>query len=339
MVTSVVHVSSVHAADDNRITEKECRALLEAGYRVSLLTASARPVTVPNLRVIRLAPPQTRFVRLTQTLRQIFTRCREEQADLYHLHDPELIPVGLALKALGATVLYDAHEDLPEQVKSKQYLPRMAKALLPPAIEFVLPKVLARFDGVIAASEELGHKLAAPRRETIFNYPRLDEFEAAPTPVAERSLKVAYIGVLSETRGFVEMLEAAADARRAHPTLQFLLIGGEGTPGLIDRYPRLLDAAGAVWTGRQPRSEVVRQLRDVRVAFCILQPTPAYLRSIPTKVFEYMASGTPVIASDFSYWRNIYREGVVFVDPAKPQSVSEAPNGLLGDPAAATRLA
>ena len=49
-------------------------------------------------------------------------------ADLYHFHDPEFLPWGVRLARAGKRVVYDAHEDVPTQIRSKDWIPAAARA-------------------------------------------------------------------------------------------------------------------------------------------------------------------------------------------------------------------
>jgi glycosyltransferase involved in cell wall biosynthesis len=91
------------------------------------------------------------------------------------------------------------------------------------------------------------------------------------------------------------------------------------------------------WLGR---SEAVRQLSEARCGLVVLHPTQAYLLSYPVKMFEYMAAGLPVIASDFPLWREILdgHDCALFVDPCDPDDIAKAIDWMFAHPDEAEQM-
>ena len=92
----------------------------------------------------------------------------------------------------------------------------------------------------------------------------------------------------------------------------------------------------AGWTA--PRSSTC--WGDARVGLVVFQPVENYIDAQPTKLFEYLASGVPVVASDFPVWREIVAavDAGLLVDPTDPAAVSAAIDALLDDPERAAAM-
>ena len=92
--------------------------------------------------------------------------------------------------------------------------------------------------------------------------------------------------------------------------------------------------------GYLDRPQVVDALRRAMVGLCVLHPTVNYIDSMPIKLFEYMAAGIPVIASDFPLWRELVGDSgaAIFVDPLDPEAIGHAIQSLLDDPTRAEQM-
>ena len=94
------------------------------------------------------------------------------------------------------------------------------------------------------------------------------------------------------------------------------------------------------YLGWQSREQVAALLGTAKVGMVSLHPTANHIHSQPIKLFEYMAAGIPVIASDFPLWRTIV-EGChcgILVDPMDPGAISRAICTLLDHPEEASRM-
>ena len=93
----IIHLSSAHPRNDIRIFIKMCTSLANDSYNVSLVVADGKNDELRNkVSIIDVGVTiGGRFSRMTKTVSRVFEKAKKLDGDIYHLHDPELIPIGL----------------------------------------------------------------------------------------------------------------------------------------------------------------------------------------------------------------------------------------------------
>jgi hypothetical protein len=296
----ILHITTAHRADDARIYHKECVSLWRAGYDVQLVAPGpSRPADAHGPAVIGLGGPRSRLVRMAGAPLRVLRVLRRERPDLIHIHDPELLLVVPIARLLGCRIVYDAHEDAPRHITSKPYIPAAIRPSVARCFEF-FENLVTRLCGlVVAATPDIADRFAALGRTTVCirNFALTREFSVG---AAERGQSLVYIGGLRADRGAYDMV-ALAD-RLELP----LHLAGPGWPaGLVDELSRLPGWRHCTYHGVLDRTGVAELLKSCSVGLALLHPRPNYVTSLPVKMFEYLAAGLPVLASDFSYWREL----------------------------------
>src|SRR5438132_1690306 len=329
----VVHLTSVHTAFDVRVFHKEGKSLARSGKNVVLIAPHPSDKVVDSVEVKGIRSSGGRFVRMTRTAWRLYREALRQNGDVYHFHDPELIPLGLLLKARGNTVVYDLHEDVPSDILHKDYIPRRLRRPLMWCVRKLEDAACRRFSGLVAATPTIARRFYSinPNTVVVHNFPMLDEI--APNvalPWSERNAAVAYIGSISERRGIRKVLKALALLPSDSPA-QMMLAGPFSPGGLLTELERLPGWARVQYLGVLDRPSVANLLSRVRLGLMVLQPEPNFVNAMPIKLFEYMAAGIPVIASDFPLWRQIIEEAGcgLLVDPQDPQAIARAMEYLL----------
>lgn len=320
----VVHVSSAHPWTDNRVHLREARSLADAGYRVHLVAVDNNlRVQDTGVTVVRLRP-RKRIARIIMGSLSAVTVALKTKASVFHLHDPELIWAIPMLRVLGKTVIYDAHEDLPSQLLDKHYIP---KAMRTPAsaLAGLLVSATKLSTHVVAATERIAERYSEGAVTVVRNYPRLRESDADKSPIEERARSLVYVGAISESRGVMQMLDAISS--EAFPADWTLELAGSIVPTALEERLRQHPAWARIrYHGVVSPDEARDIVSTARIGIVTLQASAAYVDSLPTKMFEYLAAGLPVVASNFPLWRRIVegnRCGLL-VDEKSPTAIAEA---------------
>ena len=311
---SVAVLTSVHEPFDPRIFHKQARALATAGHRVTLLAPSTGDKIVDGVRVWGVPAPRSRAGRPLVWLR-LLGRALRLRADVYHFHDPELLPLGLLLAWLtGRPVVYDAHEYYRDEVAARPWLPRPLRRVAAEAVHATETLVARRIAAVVAVNEHMaaGFRARGARSVAVHNYPPLAYFDLRTRPKQLPGPVVAYVGVLTRHRGLGTVWEAGRRLRALLPEAEVRVIGRvrweDAPPSLSRERERWSAAAGTRFLGVVPAQEVPAALAEAAVGWIPFCRTPNNERTIPLKLLEYMAAGRPVVTSDFGFIAAIVRD-------------------------------
>lgn len=332
-LSRVVHVSSAHPANDPRIHDKECSTLLEAGYDVEIIATGIRPAGTP-IPVTITWRPTSRAIRVTAgaAVAILYALCRRPV--LVHLHDPELAPFLPLLRICGIIAVFDSHEDIPAALRDKQYL-SVAKRKVAGRFGVRLVRYIDRWcDGVVAATPSIARAFSSNKTCLVQNYPITSQWQTS-TGFSERQ-HLVYIGGLSEARGAWHMLDAMQVLRRTCPDLR-LKIAGNVSAQLLRDLQGHPSWESIDYLGVLTREEVSALLGNSMIGLVLFQSAHNHVESQPTKLFEYMAAGLPVVASDFEHWRKLVDlpQAGLTVEPQDAAAVAGAVCQLVRDRKAA----
>lgn len=318
----VMLANAGHKPLDTRIFHKEARSLQQVGHKVTLIIPHREDFIKEGVQIISVSLPVKGWEQLVKCPWKIFLKARQQPRNaVFHLHDSELLLVGLALKFSGRKVIYDAHEDTPLQISYQHWIPTLVKPFY--SVFYRLLEKLAGwwFDAVIVAEPVIAKYFLTRKTLLIRNFPIASSFQKEIS-LAESQFDLAYVGLLSEARGIVEMLEAHKMAS-AKKFMSFVL-GGKFAPATLER--ELLPKYNVEYRAWLSYEEMVATLYNSKAGIIIPHPIERYKTNYPVKLFEYMAAGLPVIASKEGESAEFVREGEagILVDPLRADEIAAA---------------
>jgi len=338
----VAILTTVHSALDGRIFHKQAVSLAQAGYDITLFAPldphAEAIVRQHNIAYMPLRPPGRRMARPLQWLR-LMRLLRQNRYDVWHFHDPELLPLAIVWKWLFARqvfLIYDVHEDVRKDILSKAWIASYLRKPVSRIATVVERWGMRSCQLVVAAGDSIVERVTASsqRSITVRNYPLLrQEISVARSAKDGQPVRVIYPGALTEVRGIRDVVQAMDELQDCDVKL---LLMGRFYPASFEREIRQIAGSKVEIHSQVPFDKVPQYLQTSHIGVVCFHSTPAEAGSLPVKLFEYMQAGLPVIASDFPVWREIIESAgcglLVEPGPGNAQQIAAAIRRLVNDP-------
>ncbi len=330
----ILVASSLHSVDDPRVFQKEAVSLAKR-YDVHVVAVGELPTSASQgiVKGVTLHPFTRRGGKVLGTLRayrQIRMCFREVRPDVFHFHDPELVPLGLWLSFVGrCKVVYDVHEDVLKTLAKKRWLPQPLKGPLAWLFGKLEMMAVRRFDAVIVAEPYAMKRFETANSVLIRNYFPLLADRPRKAYNGSRPLKLIYVGSLTKMRGVSSLVEALDYIKTP---AELLLVGKFHS----EDFKRQVLAArpNVKYLGWAPLEKVFDHLCKADIGMNCVWPAPSHDEMLGTKVFDYMAARLAIITSNFSVWPVMVEEAGcgVCVDPKDPKAIAAAIDELASEP-------
>lgn len=308
------------------------------------MARASGPLEEDGVRVIPLPQPRGRLARFAG-IPGLLSRVLAQRGDIYHLHNPDTLPLALALRAMGKRVVYDTHEDFSRRLYARQWIPRPLRGPLATAVAAAEGLVARLVQLPIATQpavrDRLGRRALLLENPPIITGPLIDEAhrQAAALEREEGIFRLVYPGRITRPRGLFTMLEALQRVNEQRPC-RLWLIGPFDDAG---DFPAAQDHPGwnyVDYLGVLPQAAAFAHILRADAGLVTLHDTGDFRDTSPNKLFEYQTFGIPFIASDFPRWREVLRgtEAGLFVPPGDAEAVAHAILTLADDPARRRQL-
>ena len=335
MSVRIVHISSVHPWKDPRIFLKQCVSLAKHGFDVHLLTPDSLDEEHEEVRLHKVwsqDPAQMKKGLLRKLLRPyaLFKKARALDPAIIHFHDPELIPWALAHRLMGYTMVYDVHEDNKTAIRHRSYIRKPFKSILSWAIGLIESMAHATMTTVLA---EAYYERRFPKGVVVANYQQIPEQWLPDKKTGQPSdtkgqAHILYTGNIEIERGVIKYLDATRSLDHIH-----LHLIGRCYPHTFEKTKNAQQGleARVHWEGvgsYVPFQRIIERYaeRDWLAGLIVFPYSDHYKDTHPTKFFEYMAFGIPIIYTDFPEWKKLLEplDVGLAVNPDNPQELVDA---------------
>ena len=344
MVLKICHVTSVHQRYDTRIFYKECTSLAKAGYDVTLLVADNKAPEIRNgVKIISADfKPTSRLDRILHSSRVMFKYAMQVDAEIYHLHDPELLLVAKKLKQNSKKVIFDSHENYPAQIACKRYLPAALRQTAASVYKLYETSALRCCDAVVVPCTFYGglNIFEGRCKKTVYisNAPKLEELYDKYNPENRKWNKaICHVGGLTYERGITHLIKAAYKA-----DVKLILAGKFSPNGYHEELQKMPEYQCVDYRGFVNRDGLMEIFNESSIGIATILDIGQYntFDNLYTKVYEYMSVGLPVIVSKYAYADKAvsrYKFGLS-VKPDDINAIAEAIRQIIESPTAAKKM-
>ena len=332
----VCHIISAFARDDTRIFWKQCRSLVKSGYSVTLITNDGgESETREGVKIIPSGFKYSgRLHRILFARKINYRKALEVNADIFQIHDPEFIPLGLRLKRIGKHVVYDSHEDFPRQILEKDWIPGIFRKTISLLAEAYLFRSLKKFDAIFTVTPHIVENLSRSLKNVflVTNYPVVEAIikEFSFDEYQSRGNKLCYAGTVYRSSLQENIIKAIENKEE----VEYIIIGT-----IDEKYKLELSEAllyrNVQFLNHVPKDILNHHYQNVTIGIAVFDYSPNLGYKTGSlgvnKIFEYMSFGLPVICTDFVLWKEIidkYNCGIC-VNPNNIYEIRDAINYLV----------
>lgn len=330
----VCHVSSAHKNDDARIFRLECVSLAAAGYDVYMVI-EGESKDVQGVHIVGLGhQPESRIRRMTSFAKKAYRKALSLNCDIYHIHDPELLPYARKLKKHGKKVIFDSHENTLEQMTDKTWIPRILRGIVARSYREYASNLFKELDCLISVTPHIVDQLKDLNSNTymVTNYPIITDMKERNCQQKE-ILSLCFTGGITPDWNHELIIETIDDIAG----VQYNLCGRSN-----DEYLSVLQKTPGwkkvKYFGKVPFEKATQIQNESDVGVALLKPsnnTGGMIGTIGnTKLFEYLMAGLPIICTNFVLWKEIvdnYQCGVC-VDSNDKKALRDAIHYMINNP-------
>ena len=264
------------------------------------------------------------------------------QPDILHFHDPELMFVSKMLQSKNTQVIFDVHEDVAKGILTKIWIPFNLRSLVA-NIYIIFEKLLTPNMGLVLAERSYldSYKIYKHNRKAVVENLPIEKITRIGSDNTKYPVTTfAYLGSITVSRGAIKMIKIIKKLREKGQNARLVFIGpvnDEVSPSPF--YKKAIEEGWLDSYGYMQADNALKIIQKCHVGLAILDSEPNYINSYPTKMFEYMGLGLPVIVSNFSLYQEVVNDSDCgfTVDPKDEKQLEYLMSFLIRHPEQATK--
>ncbi len=334
----VLIYTTVHPWNDGRIYHRQAQTLKNY-YDLTLIGVKAGNDFAPNN--VKLLPAWKKLSDRFKNHIIVIKHLIKHTYDAYHFHDPELLYTAPIIKAFYpfAKVVYDVHENYPLIILEKEYIPKLMRKTISFLFIWIEKFFLLFVDLVIYTTDVIGKNYAFGnyKKTRINNLPSIKLIGTNPICADTKKAKAIFMGYIAPLRGVENILAAAKQVHKIRKDFRLIIRGKFFSASYEQSIREIinknnLDAFVHI-EGPYSYTEIPEILKDIKIGLITYLSSPNNMACLPNKLFEYMAAGLNIVASNFDTYSEILAKNGLSsqVVPENNQEIAEAILGFLNN--------
>lgn len=328
----------MHPFNDDRIFERACKGLNSIGDKVILIATHDGDIVIDGIGILGLKKRKGLSRRILSSF-EAFRKARTVKADVFHFHDPDLIPWMLILSFLNRKVVYDVHENYESRaVKLPPLFLRKVYAKIYRKLENMLSSGFSGLTVVTPSMKNLFRGVNKPIEVTdnVVYVSRLKDVELP----AEKNKKLTIYtsGTNSKYRNCLQTIDALPHILREVPDIRMMFAGRyypEDYRSLLNKRAEDLGVSEYVSIeGMMSWEENFKRTAGAHIGCVFYEDNLNNRVTLPNRLYEYMFCGVAVLGEDFPEVRRVLEDSGagLCVNSNSPESIAGKAIYMLKNP-------
>lgn len=295
----VCHITNVHPVFDGRIYHKMVCSTSKNGFEVILVAPLDKDICIDGVQIYGIKKPKYRIFRYLYTFR-IKKKLELIDADIYHFHDVELIPLMFKLHKIGKKIIYDIHEfNKGTILHHKNYIPFILRSIIANITWRIEKRACKKFDCCIAATQELADIFYpySKRIEVMWNYDFKKDIELNNYN-AHKTYDLIHTGIIDAKR-LDFLMSVAQNLFNKKVIYKWLYVGIDinNFSKILSKYNEIVDKGFVTFIKRVPFEQVANYYKESKIGINYHEYNDHTKIAMPLKIFEYMKHGLVVLTN------------------------------------------
>jgi glycosyltransferase involved in cell wall biosynthesis len=330
----ILVVTSIHPDFDKRVW-RHAKSLVALGLEVHLICPWNVEVdsVIEGVRMIPFQPVRRRLARIFKLPYRMIPLISKmlRHVDIIHFHDIDLLPAMMIFRLFRSTV-YDVHENYPDEMLVRYWVPDILRRPLYWLVRSgqYLAALIIRNMVFVVPVQERDFPKRFIRKILIRNYSSIELLKQVKTGYEQRPRRIITIGTMYPENGAFLLIEIAASLKEMGVEAEIICSDRFSSVVLRDKFleqvrARMLERFIRL-TPSVPPPEIMDMLNRGRIGLLPNLRVPKQEKALPTRLFEYMAAGIPVVASDLPLIKHYVEDSQcgVLASPEDPGSFARA---------------